>query len=58
VVAWCPATGTITFTTSDKGSGVVLPPDYAFPPSNAGSHTFRGVKLSTGYRPDSCENML
>jgi hypothetical protein len=35
-------TGTVTFTTSDQGPGVMLPPDYPFQPSDAGMHTFAG----------------
>jgi hypothetical protein len=35
-------TGTIHFTTTDKGSGIVLPGDYTFAPGDHGSHTFAG----------------
>jgi hypothetical protein len=35
-------TGTIHFTTSDMDPGVVLPPDYAFQPSDAGMVTLAG----------------
>jgi hypothetical protein len=34
--------GTVHFTTSDTDPGVVLPPDYAFQPSDAGMATFPG----------------
>jgi hypothetical protein len=34
--------GTVHFTTSDPGPGVVLPPDYTFQPSDAGKVTFPG----------------
>src|SRR5206468_12039317 len=41
-------TGTVRFTTSDKGSGVVLPADYTFTVADAGVHTFtNGVTLVT-----------
>jgi WD40 repeat protein len=41
-------TGTITFTTSDKGSGVALPADYTFTAADAGVHTFtNGATLVT-----------
>ena len=41
-------TGTVHFTTSDKGSTVVLPGDYTFISSDQGSHTFtNGVTLAT-----------
>jgi hypothetical protein len=40
--------GTITFATSDGGSGVVLPPDYTFNAIDAGVHTFtNGATLVT-----------
>jgi hypothetical protein len=40
--------GTIHFTTSDSDLGVVLPPDYTFQPSDAGTVTFPlGVTLIT-----------
>jgi hypothetical protein len=40
--------GTITFTTSDGGAGVVLPPDYTFTAADAGVHTFsNGLTLVT-----------
>jgi len=32
--------GTVSFSTSDSGAGVVLPPDYTFTPADAGKHTF------------------
>ena len=39
-------TGTVHFTTSDRGSGVHLPADYTFASSDKGSHTFtNGVTL-------------
>jgi len=34
--------GTVHFTTSDTDPGVVLPPDYAFQPGDAGMVTFPG----------------
>jgi hypothetical protein len=34
--------GTVHFTTSDKGAGVVLPADYTFTAGDQGSHTFTG----------------
>jgi hypothetical protein len=34
--------GTVHFTSSDTGTGVTLPPDYSFGPSDQGSHTFAG----------------
>ncbi len=38
--------GTITFTTSDRGTGVVLPANYTFTAADAGVHTFtNGVIL-------------
>ena len=41
-------TGTITFSTSDTGAGVALPPSYTFTAADAGTHTFtNGVTLST-----------
>jgi hypothetical protein len=41
-------TGTVHFTTSDSGSGTVLPADYTFMAGDAGSHTFTsGVTLVT-----------
>jgi hypothetical protein len=40
--------GTVTFGTSDTGTGVVLPPSYTFQPSDAGVVTFAaGVALVT-----------
>jgi hypothetical protein len=40
--------GTIHFTTTDSDPGVVLPQDYTFGPSDAGTHTFAsGVTLIT-----------
>src|SRR5438067_1212127 len=33
-------TGTVTFTTTDAGLGVVLPADYTFTGGDAGIHTF------------------
>jgi hypothetical protein len=33
-------TGTVTFSTTDRGAGVVLPADYAFTADDAGVHTF------------------
>jgi hypothetical protein len=40
--------GQIGFTSTDKGSGVVLPPAYTFVPStDKGVHPFTGVKLVT-----------
>jgi hypothetical protein len=40
--------GTVHFTTSDKGSGVVLPADYTFTAADNGVHTFTsGVTLVT-----------
>jgi hypothetical protein len=36
------STGTVTFSTSDPDSGVVLPPDYTFQPSDQGMVTFPG----------------
>src|SRR5262249_36773261 len=35
-------TGTITWTTSDQGGGVILPPDYMFQPGDQGMVTFLG----------------
>jgi hypothetical protein len=35
-------TGTVTFSTSDRDSGVVLPADYTFSASDQGTHTFSG----------------
>jgi hypothetical protein len=41
-------TGTVHFTTSDKGAGAVLPPDYTFKAGDGGVHTFtNGVTLVT-----------
>jgi hypothetical protein len=39
--------GTVHFTTSDSGSGVVLPADYTFTTADQGVHTFTGVTLVT-----------
>jgi hypothetical protein len=40
--------GTVAFSTSDKGSKVVLPASYTFVAADSGSHTFtNGVKLVT-----------
>jgi hypothetical protein len=39
--------GTVTFTTSDLGDGVVLPDDYTFTADDAGVHVFPGVVLVT-----------
>jgi hypothetical protein len=40
--------GTVHFTTSDKGAGVVLPADYTFTAGDNGTHTFAsGVTLLT-----------
>jgi hypothetical protein len=40
--------GTITFTTTDKGTGVSLPADYTFTAADAGTHTFtNGATLVT-----------
>jgi hypothetical protein len=40
--------GTITFTTTDKGTGVLLPADYTFTAADAGTHTFtNGATLVT-----------
>src|SRR5207249_4586930 len=39
--------GTVHFTTSDGGSGVVLPANYTFTVGDAGTHTFSGVTLVT-----------
>ena len=40
--------GTVHFTTSDHGSGVVLPADYTFLDTDNGTHTFtNGVTLVT-----------
>jgi hypothetical protein len=33
-------TGTVTFSTSDAGAGVLLPPDYTLTAADQGSHTF------------------
>jgi hypothetical protein len=42
-------TGTVTFSTSDGDTGVMLPPDDTFQPSDAGMATFPGgVTLITG----------
>jgi hypothetical protein len=35
--------GTVTFSTSDKDSGIVLPGDYTFTQDDAGVHTFPGA---------------
>jgi hypothetical protein len=41
-------TGTVHFTTSDQGSGVAVPADYAFAPADQGVHTFTsGATLTT-----------
>jgi hypothetical protein len=39
--------GTITFSASDGGAGVVLPADYTFTSADAGVHTFNGLTLVT-----------
>jgi hypothetical protein len=39
--------GVLHFTTTDKGVGVVLPPDYSFSPSDKGKHTFSRLALVT-----------
>ena len=39
--------GTVHFTTTDTGSGVVLPADYTFTAGDNGTHTFSGVALAT-----------
>jgi hypothetical protein len=39
--------GTVHFTSSDTGTGVVLPGDYPFTAGDAGVHTFSGVTLVT-----------
>jgi hypothetical protein len=40
--------GTVTFSTSDTDSGIVLPADYTFTAADAGVHTFTGgVTLNT-----------
>lgn len=39
--------GTVHFTSSDLGSGVVLPQDYKFTAADKGVHTFTGVTLAT-----------
>ncbi len=44
-------TGTVHFTTSDLGTGVVLPADYTFTDTDAGIHTFTGVTLVTAGSP-------
>jgi hypothetical protein len=40
-------TGTVHFTSSDKGAGVVLPANYTFTAADKGTHTFTGVTLVT-----------
>ncbi len=40
-------TGTVQFTTSDTGAGVVLPGNYTFTAGDHGVHTFTGLKLVT-----------
>jgi hypothetical protein len=35
-------TGTVTFTSTDPASGIVLPPDYTFGAADKGTHTFSG----------------
>jgi hypothetical protein len=45
--------GTITFSSSDHGGGVVLPADYTFTAADAGVHTFTGVTLVTAANPAS-----
>ncbi len=40
-------TGVVHFTTSDTGTGVVLPSDYPFGTADKGSHIFTGVTLVT-----------
>jgi hypothetical protein len=35
-------TGTVTFTSTDTGEGVVVPADYSFTAADSGSHTFPG----------------
>ena len=39
--------GTVHFTTTDTGSGVVLPADYTFTAGDNGTHTFSGVAWAT-----------
>jgi hypothetical protein len=39
--------GTVHFTSSDTGAGVVLPADYPFTAKDRGKHTFSGVVLQT-----------
>ena len=39
--------GTVHFTTTDTGSGSVLPADYTFTSGDNGTHTFSGVALAT-----------
>src|SRR5262249_29552050 len=39
--------GTISFTTTDPGTGKVLPGNYTFLPADMGVHTFTGVVLVT-----------
>jgi hypothetical protein len=43
--------GTVTFSSSDHGAGVVLPADYTFTAADAGVHTFTGVTLVTAANP-------
>src|SRR5205807_1164219 len=40
-------TGTVHFSTTDGGTGVVLPANYTFQPGDAGAHTFTGLVLVT-----------
>jgi hypothetical protein len=40
--------GTIHFSSSDTSAGVVLPADYTFTPTDAGSHTFSATLMGTG----------
>ena len=40
-------TGTVQFTTTDKGTGVVLPSNYTFTSGDAGVYTFSDVTLET-----------
>jgi hypothetical protein len=42
--------GTVTFSTSDAGAGVVLPADYTFTAADAGVHTFPVTLVTAGTR--------